>query len=102
MVEDSASKIYNSTMIEKDHVEAAPADNQTDEMIYYADYSQKQSLACFFILIYLVIIVVAVFGNALVLLTWARQKKRKNSLDYLLCSLAGEKSHFGFDESQIK
>jgi hypothetical protein len=59
----------------------------------YPDFAQLRPVRLLFIVIYTVIIVLTVLGNVLVIYTVACQKKMHNSVNYLICNLAGKRLH---------
>lgn len=66
-----------------------PTEQVFPEVFYYNDLSQIDGVRYFAIGFYVLIIIAAIFGNGLVLLTVIRQKRLRNSVNFLTCNLAG-------------
>lgn len=60
------------------------------DLSYYPDFSQIPAVRRAFIIAYVVIIILTVLGNGLVVFVVVGQRKMHNSVNYLICNLAGK------------
>lgn len=93
----TAASMGNTTSIWFSAADNINTDNNTNnsaigdtvDLGEYPDFSQIPALRKAFIMAYVCIIVLTVLGNGLVVYMVLCQRKMQNSVNYLICNLAG-------------